>query len=176
LLTVANQELPRELRAKLGASDVVQDTLLEAQRDLFQFAGQREEILLSWLRRMLLNNLANLRRSYQQTEKRQVAREISLEGDPAGQELQQRLAAPGASPSSEAARNEEAGRVDRALARLPEHFRRVIELRYRDNKSFAEIGETLGRSPEAVRKLWARAVERLQEEMGLKNEEREQEL
>jgi RNA polymerase sigma-70 factor (ECF subfamily) len=52
-----------------------------------------------------------------------------------------------------------------ALGRLPEDYRRVITLRYEQQLSFEEIGQLLHRSPDAARKLWARAVERLQEEL-----------
>ncbi|MBW3600464.1 MAG: RNA polymerase factor sigma-70, partial [Planctomycetes bacterium] len=51
LLLIANRELPAEVRQKMGASDVVQETFIEAQRDLRQFLGQSEEELLAWLRR-----------------------------------------------------------------------------------------------------------------------------
>ncbi len=60
---------------------------------------------------------------------------------------------------------EEADRVDAALARLPEDHRRVIELRNREGRPFGEIGDILGRSADAARMLWFRAVERLQREL-----------
>ena len=53
----------------------------------------------------------------------------------------------------------------RALERLPEDYRRVIILRYQEQLPFEEIGRLLQRSPDAARKLWARAVERLHEEL-----------
>jgi RNA polymerase sigma-70 factor (ECF subfamily) len=53
-----------------------------------------------------------------------------------------------------------------ALARLPDHYRQVILLRHRDGLSYAEIGDIMKRTPEAVRKLWARGIELLQELMG----------
>ena len=52
-----------------------------------------------------------------------------------------------------------------AMTRLSNDHRSVLRLRYWDGLTFPEIGERLGRSPDAVRKLWYRAVERLQEEM-----------
>src|SRR5262249_7550847 len=42
LLKVANDHLTADLRAKLGASDVVQEAFLEAQRDFGQFSGLTE--------------------------------------------------------------------------------------------------------------------------------------
>jgi RNA polymerase sigma factor (sigma-70 family) len=60
---------------------------------------------------------------------------------------------------------EQAETVDAALGRLPEDYRRVIELRNREDRPFAEVGAILGRSADAARMLWFRAVERLQREL-----------
>src|SRR4051794_15901537 len=67
LLLVANQELTPDLQAKLGGSDLVQETFLEAQRDFADFEGENAVVLLGWLRRMLLNNVANVERHYTRT-------------------------------------------------------------------------------------------------------------
>src|SRR4051812_46573127 len=72
LQAIAERELNPELRAKGGASDLVQQTFLEAQQDFGQFHGETEEALLAWLRKMLLNNLFNFRRRYQGTAKRRA--------------------------------------------------------------------------------------------------------
>src|SRR5215471_5317922 len=64
LLHVAEHELETGLRAKGGASDLVQQTFMEAQQDFSRFAGTSEAELLAWLRRMLLNNIANFRRQW----------------------------------------------------------------------------------------------------------------
>src|SRR5262245_57514454 len=74
LLMIAQQELEPALQAKGGASDLVQQTFLEAQRDFAGFEGSTREALLAWMRRLLLNNLANFRREYR-CNKRRVTRE-----------------------------------------------------------------------------------------------------
>jgi RNA polymerase sigma factor (sigma-70 family) len=53
--------------------------------------------------------------------------------------------------------------LDKAMARLPEEYRRLVVLRNWERRSFAEIGALVGRSAEAARKLWACAIEDLQE-------------
>src|SRR5262249_40293411 len=80
MLGIAERELDPLLRAKAGASDLVQQTFLEAQRDFGQFHGGTEDELLAWLRRLLLNNLANFARQYRGTHKRAVNREVRLPG------------------------------------------------------------------------------------------------
>jgi RNA polymerase sigma-70 factor, ECF subfamily len=165
LLKIAEQELDPALRPKGGASDVVQQTFLEAQRDFARFAGNSEEELLAWLRQLLRNNLANFARDYRQAAKRRVDREVALDagnssGFPAGQ-----VPADTTSPSGRAVAREQCEAVRRAVGRLPEDYRRVLTLRYQDGLSFEDIAAALGRSPNAARKLWARAVELLQREL-----------
>jgi RNA polymerase sigma-70 factor (ECF subfamily) len=54
----------------------------------------------------------------------------------------------------------------RAIDRLPDDYRRVIEARSFDGLSFEEVGARLDRSAEAARRLWVRALDRLRAEMG----------
>ena len=49
-----------------------------------------------------------------------------------------------------------------ALSRLPDDEQAVIVLRHFESLSFQEVGHRLDRSPEAARKLWSRAIARLQ--------------
>jgi RNA polymerase sigma-70 factor (ECF subfamily) len=57
-LLVRLQLQPR-LRSKLGASDIVQQTLLKAAENLRQYRGQSETELAGWLRRILTNTLVD---------------------------------------------------------------------------------------------------------------------
>src|SRR5436309_13462494 len=74
LLLIAQQELDPELRAKGGASDLVQETFVKAHRHFAHFQGDSDVELRAWLRRLLLNNLADFRALYREAGKRQVAR------------------------------------------------------------------------------------------------------
>ncbi len=154
LLLVANQELTPALWAKIAPSDIVQESLLEAGRDFPGFHGCGEEELLGWLRAILRNNLANLRRHYG-AEKRQVDRELPLE------ELQTPILDPAETPSTQAAARERDERLERALSMLPEHYRQVVVWHSTDGLTFVQIAERLGSTADAVRKLWGRAVEAL---------------
>lgn len=162
LLTIANQTLPEMLRAKVSPSDLVQDTSFEAFRDFETFDGERFEELLAWLRMILLNNIANANRHFERTQKRQVSREIPLGGR---QDAGWALADPKPTPSKEMICLERELALERALVRLPVEMKAAIILRNREHLSFAEIGIQLERSADAARKLWARAIERLQQEL-----------
>ncbi len=166
LLLIANQELPLALRAKLGPSDLVQDTAFEAHRDFASFEGEQLEQLLAWLRRILLNNAANVNRRYQGTSKRDIHREQALTN---GGRLQDEPVVGSLSPGATLAAQEQRERVDRCLERLPYDQRSAILLRNREHLSFVEIGVQLDRSPDAARKLWARAIEQLRQELASLN-------
>jgi RNA polymerase sigma-70 factor (ECF subfamily) len=166
LLLVANRQLDPELRAKGGASDLVQDTFLEAQRDFGQFHGASVDELRAWLRRLLLNNVANFTRQYRERAKREVGREVPLEAGGSSHERGAGLAADSLSPSGEALAQEQAQALARAMERLPPDYRRVLALRHDEMLTFAQIGEQMQRTANAARMLWLRAVERLQKEMG----------
>jgi RNA polymerase sigma-70 factor (ECF subfamily) len=166
LLSVANRELDTDLAAKAGASDLVQETLMQAQLGLGHFQGRTEAELRGWLRRILRHNLAHLVRYYRQTLKRKSAREISIDRDPDAEALKDNLAASNTSPSGEAIRHEELDRVHRALARLSERDRQVILWRSRDYRPWDDIGRRLGTTPEAAKRAWSRALGRLRAQLG----------
>jgi RNA polymerase sigma-70 factor (ECF subfamily) len=169
LLSIARGALPAGIRAKVGPSDLVQDTALEAHRDFASFKGDQLEELLAWLRRILLNNVANTVRGFERTGKRNIAREGALEPN---ERSVTEIRSAASSPSSRVALLEESQRVNECLARLPADMRTAILLRHREYLSFVEIGIHTKRSPAAARKLWARAIELLQDEL-LKTDERD---
>jgi RNA polymerase sigma-70 factor, ECF subfamily len=164
LLAVANEELEADLQAKVGASDLVQDTLLEAHRDFGQFRGRSEAEVLAWLRQILLHNVANASRQYRQTDKRQIQREVHAAGS--AHAWLDALADDGSTPSAQAVRREQDDALERALGQLPARLQRIIKWRTDERCSFEEIGRRMGRSSEAARKLWARAIDRLQQILG----------
>jgi len=161
LLDIARQELDPGLQAKGGASDVVQDTFLEAQRDFERFHGDSTGELRAWLRQLLIHHVYKLARRYRTTQKRAAGLEVPLESAAPGRGLRDG----GGSPSVQAMAREEAEILARALARLPDDYRQVIVWRYQEQRPFDEIARRFGRTETAVRKLWARALERLQQEM-----------
>ncbi len=164
LVAVAGAELDSDLRAKVGPSDLVQETFCEAHRDFAGFRGQTEEELIAWLRRALLNNIANVTRRYLGTEKRQVSREVPID-DSARPDVKQLLPVDISSPSEAADKNERLARLEKALEKLPAPFREVIQWRTLERQPFQQIAEKMGRSKKAVQKLWTRAIRELQKVM-----------
>lgn len=164
LLAIAERQLDPDLRAKGGASDLVQETFLEAQRDFAQFQGSSPDELRAWLRQVLNHNLAAFTRRFRATSKRAVGREVGMQPDDSSGGLDPGLAGSTLTPSGVAIEHEQALALRRALDRLPEDYLRVVVLRFEEGRSFEEIGRLTGRSPDAARKVWSRAMERLRQE------------
>lgn len=75
----AKAQLDSQLRARVDASDVVQQTLLEAQRDLPAFHGNVSAEWWAWIRRILENNIAKEVRMHLLAQKRDLRRDQSLD-------------------------------------------------------------------------------------------------
>ena len=165
---LARLEIDGRFRGKFDASDIVQQTLLEACRDLLQFRGGTEGELLAWLRQVLAHVLGHELRRYAGTQQRDVAREVSLEQSLAqsSQRLGDLLAAPGSSPSQQAVRHEQEVLLAEVLARPPDDYREVLILRNLEGLSHEEVAARMCRGVGAVRMLWVRALVRVRNEAG----------
>src|SRR4051812_12187229 len=130
LKLLARLQIDHRLQGKVDPSDVVQETFLEAHRDFAQFRGQSEEEFVSWLRQILVTNLANVVRFYHGTQRRDVRLERELAGamEASSQALDRGLVARTSSPSHQAARREQAVLLADALGQLPAEYREAIIL------------------------------------------------
>lgn len=171
LLDLANELQYDNLQAKAGASDFVQDALLIIRSKLSQFDGTTQPEFMAWIRQILVNQVQQFRRRYEFTAKRRVGLESPIETGDSSLDQRHVPAADTVSPATHAADNERFGMLQQALLQLPEDYQQVIRLRYWEQLTFDEIGSRIDRSGEAVRKLWMRAVVRLEavlSEMGVK--------
>jgi len=163
LLLVAKQELGSNLQAKMGASDAVQSALVQAKQHIEQFRGRSRAELLAWLRKILRNEINAAQRRFL-AEQRDVRREI-----PTSQDSQQHAVGPVAddrpSPCTEAILAEEALMLRNALRGLPTEYRTIVLLRNWERLPFDEIGRRMNRTTDAVKKLWTRALARLQKQL-----------
>ncbi|MDV6028780.1 MAG: sigma-70 family RNA polymerase sigma factor [Phycisphaera sp. RhM] len=166
LKLLARTQLDRKLQARTSASDVVQDTLLEAHRDFAQFRGNCPEQFLAWLKTILVNNLGHIIQRHVLAEKRDVRREVSI--DDIGATLERStarlvaiIADRGQSPSADAQNHEASLLLADALAELPDDYREVILLRHIEGLAFPEVAARMERTAGAVRMLWMRAIAQL---------------
>jgi len=162
LRVVARAMIGQALRARLDASDLVQETFLKAHREFRQFLGTTEPELTAWLRQILVHTLANQARHHRRHSRdyqRDEPLEALLERSSSG--VQRALAAPLSSPSSIVSRREQAVLLADALEKMPADYREVFLMRNLEHIPFEEIAVRMGRSPGAARMLWTRAIKKL---------------
>jgi RNA polymerase sigma-70 factor (ECF subfamily) len=164
LLQIANDQMPSQFRCKLGGSDIVQQSFMNASRSFDQFHGKSPNELTNWLARIVVNNVLSARRHFR-SEKRNAEQEIrmTLNGSTAAGQLD--IPCEGSSPSKRMISEERRLHIAKGLSKLSEDYRRVILMRHQDGLSFSEMGMALQRSADATRKLWARAAEALANEL-----------
>jgi RNA polymerase sigma-70 factor (ECF subfamily) len=160
LRLLARNEIDSRFAGKFDPSDAVQQTLLEAWKGWDQFRGTEEPQRLAWLRQILAHQLAHLARHYGGTQKRDVAREVSIDQTlcQSAQRLDALLPAGGPSPSGIAAASEQRLQLAQVLEQLPADYRQVIMLRNLEDLPHEEVARRMGRSEGAVRMLWVRAL------------------
>ncbi len=158
LLMIANQELPANIAAKVGASDVVQESMITAHQQFERFDGETKSQLRAWLRQFLIHDLHHARRAFQGTEKRQINRERAIQLDSS---FAHPLVDPQLTPQTNASLNERVAQLKTEIGGLPKDYRDVVELHSFQELSFDEIGQIMNRSPDAARKLWTRAMMKL---------------
>lgn len=164
LLLLVRLQIGSRLRAKIDASDVVQQAILHAHERRAQFRGETEGEWLAWLRAILANALAAMVRRYE-AQARDPGRERSLEAEleRSSSRLEGLLAADLTSPSERVVRGEDLLRLAHALARLPDDQRRVVELHYLEGLAVADVAERIGRTRPAAVGLLFRGLNRLRE-------------
>jgi RNA polymerase sigma-70 factor, ECF subfamily len=164
LALMARTRVETWLQAKVDASDLVQQTMMEAYRGFDRFHGGSEGEWLAWLRNILDHNAADFVRHYQ-SQKRKAGKELALSPPADDSRMAQAFepAAPGDSPSQALARVESELQLAGALAQLPPDYQEVIVLRNLQKLSFEEVAKRMDRSRPATQMLWMRAIHKLQE-------------
>ena len=152
--------LDRRVRSRLDASDIVQESQVEAMQRIGDYLAARPMPFHLWLMRTAHQRIIKAERRHLQAAKRQIDRELPLPHRSSLQ-LVAGIAADRLSPGSMAARREIARQVRRTLARLAERDREVIMLRNFDGLSNGELSCVLEISLDAAKKRYARALLRL---------------
>lgn len=163
---LADMQLNPRLRAKEDVSDVVQRSMLQAHQALSEFRGTTEAELRGWLKVILTHNLANLAK-YHAAQKRDIRREVSIDQQlhRSAARLAEQLPADNETPSEHLMHQERAEELADAMAKLLEDECTAVVLKHVHNWKVAEIAAHLGRSPQAVAGLLARALKKIRRSM-----------
>jgi RNA polymerase sigma factor (sigma-70 family) len=121
------------------------------------FSGHSETEIRSWLTTIVQHNVIDAARHYRIAQRRTHLRELRIDSENGAAEIPSSCP----TPSLALRRQEQDVALERALAKLSESQRRVVELRYRDGHDYRQIAETMAISEVAARKLYSRAIEQL---------------
>ena len=170
LRMIAEINLDRRLRPKLDASDIVQQTLLQAHRAINDFDGSSEEQMAAWLRKILARNLSHAVRDFGR-EKRDVRREVNLSQaiDQSTLHFDRILESDQTSPSLNAIRNERWMQLVSEMHLLPESQRVAVALYYLEGCGISEICKRLDKTPAAVGGLLKRGLRKLRQSLDEKS-------
>jgi RNA polymerase sigma-70 factor, ECF subfamily len=168
LKTLANAKLHATLRGKVDASDVVQETCMEAVRTISSFRGSTPTEFAGWLRGILAHRISKTVRRYLGTQQRniQIERSMRQDLDASSDNLERFIATNEDSPSQVLEWSETVLQLANAIESLPEDYRKVVMLRNVQDRPFREVANEMGRSIDSVEKLWVRALAKLKELIG----------
>ncbi len=161
--------IDRRLLPRVDPSDIVQDSLVEADRRLADYAHERAAPFYVWLRGLALQKLVEEHRRHIRAKRRSIQREeveVSRLPDESLQKLAERLVAGGSSPSAQLLRADRQRLLMQALARLPDNDHELLVLRHLEQLSVKEIAAVLGLTEGAVKVRHVRALERLRKALG----------
>ncbi len=164
LLALIRLRMDRPLRARIESRDILQLTLLKAFERIAEFRGSETASLVGWLARIAENEIHD-QAAFHRRQRRDADCELPLDealGD-AG------LAARVRSATSRLILDDEIRRLEQALEALDARYREIILLRRFEELSFTEIGRRLGKSPDAARMLFSRAMAALTVEMNARS-------
>lgn len=163
LLVLAQQAIPKAIRARVDPSDLVQQTIAEAWRNKHQFRNDKSAGYRPWLRGILTRIAAANVRHHMGTQSRDAKREMAITEvlDRAENGLASIAVASSIGPASTAQHKEDVVALSAALQQLSEDHRNVLFWRHFEDLSHAEIANRLGKSEAAARMLWIRALKSL---------------
>jgi len=151
LLAFIRLKMGRSLRARLESRDILQATFLKSFQRLEDFEGDTARSLLGWLMRIAEREIHD-RADFHGRQQRDARRDADVD------DYAEALAVRTRSALTRVILDEQAERLDAALAELSEPHRQVIMLRAFEERSFPEIAREIGKSEDASRMLYARAM------------------
>jgi RNA polymerase sigma-70 factor (ECF subfamily) len=165
LRRLIGMRLDPALAARVDASDIVQDVLIEAHRRLTEYLRQPAMPFHLWLRHIAQDHIIDAHRRHRQAQRRSLDREQPLApallSDRSSFELAGQLVDPERTPASAAVQQELQGRLQAALAHLEEDDREIILLRHAEQLSNQDAARALGLTEAAASMRYLRAIRRL---------------
>lgn len=154
--------LPAGLRRKVSASDLLQETRIVALRRCIEFHTQPDGTFRGWLLKILNHKVRDAIRNYKHTAKRGAVAELER-GDRPDTSY---FVADQPSPSEFAMAKELRNKIQQAINALPEDYQEVLRLTRLEGLTLREAADRMGRTREATKKLYGRALTKFGEVYG----------
>jgi RNA polymerase sigma-70 factor (ECF subfamily) len=151
------------LAPRIDPSDIVQETLIVAARDLQEFARTRPIPFYPWLRRLAQQRLIEQQRQHLAATRRSLLQEETQAALTAHsvQSLAKRLLSREPGPDAALQQSEEHAQIKAALLKLEAGQRELLLLHYVEGLKLSEAAEVLGIQPQAARMRHLRAIQKL---------------
>lgn len=160
LMILARSQVSVDLRGRIDPSDLVQETLCEAIRDLPRHRGQTRAEMMGWLRSLLRFNLMDRLRRLQ-LERRVKSLDGALDQTSNG--MSHFLQARQSAPSAGVVREEDALTLAALLVQLSAPQAEAIVLKHCEGMSVAEMSRHMNKTPDAIGGLLRHGMRRLRE-------------
>jgi RNA polymerase sigma-70 factor (ECF subfamily) len=161
--------MDRRMAARVDASDIVQDVLVEATRRLPDYIRGPAMPFRLWLRQIAQDRMIDLHRRHR-AQRRDVTREQSPGAgglnETSSLDLAARLVDSELTPAAQAIRQELQRRFSAALDELRDDDREIVVMRHVEQMGNSEVAEALGLTPAAAGMRYLRALRRLKEVLG----------
>lgn len=165
LRTLVEMRIDRRIRARVDASDVLQEAFADAVRRYPVYEQERKMSPYIWLRFLTLQQLVIAHRRHLGVQARtatleqrlNIFEDAALESD----SIAICLAGGESTPSAKVSRLEEIERMTAALDEMESLDREVLALRHFEQLEHSEIGELLNMTPAAVSSRYRRALKKI---------------
>lgn len=161
--------LDDRVRGRIDASDVIQETYVEASQRLNEYLREPTVPFFVWLRFLTIQKLTLLHRRHLGVQARDAGREVAMHSGPmpagASAALAAQLVGQLTSPSSAAMKAEMKIRLQDALNAMDPIDREVLVLRHFEQLGNGEIAHVLGLSESAACNRYVRALEKLRKQL-----------
>ena len=159
LISMLARRIPRRLRGLIGPDDVLQEASLESFRTLDTFRPADDDphggSLRRWVWRIAVHRLHDLVKAQRRLKRAAELEDLSSVARTVVE----------ACPAGRIGRMETCASLLRAVAALPEPYRRAVELRYLEGLPVADVSARLGRTPAATVMVCSRGLRRLRRDL-----------
>ena len=174
LKRIVAASIDSRVQGRIDASDVLQETLLEASNRIEEYIAAPNVSLFVWLRFLAKQQLTIAHRRHLNVKARDARRDQPLnlfgEGSGSAVVLAAQLAARLTTASAALSRKELQREIQSALAQLDEKSREILMLRHFEQLTNIETAQVLSISSTAACNRYVRALERLKQILVRRND------